>query len=149
MNKYCVLAVISVVFLTQALKADTLHALSDIEQTAFMYAMSDAQASYNNPQIIVEPLDDRLRLQQCEKPLQAFANTVSNTLGNRTVGVRCNAAVEWTVYVPVKVKVMQPVVVAARPLPANQTLHKTDIKLEMMDIVEAAIEASWDAIIKH
>lgn len=136
MNKYYVFVVISVILLTQTLRADTLHPLSDIEQTAFIFAMSDAQASYNNPQIIVDPLDDRLRLQRCEQPLQAFANTVSNTLGNRTVGVRCNASVEWTVYVPVKVKVMQPVVVAARPLPANQTLNKTDIKLELMDIGE-------------
>jgi len=136
MNKYFVLAIISVVFLTQSVRADSLHALSDIEQTAFIYAVSDAQASYDNPQIIVDALDDRLRLQQCDKPLQAFANTVSSTLGNRTVGVRCNSPTEWTVYVPVKVKVMQQVVVAARPLAANKTLTKSDIKLESMDIGE-------------
>lgn len=136
MSNYFLITVMSVVFLTQPVMAEPLHALSDIEQTAFIYAASDAQASYDNPQIIVEALDNRLRLQHCDKPLHAFSNTVSNTLGNRTVGVRCNSPTEWTVYVPVKVKVLQSVVVAARPLAANKTLTKTDIKLELMDIGE-------------
>lgn len=136
MNKYFITLVLSVVFLTHSVKAETVHALADIEQTAFLYAAAEAQASYDNPQIIVDALDKRLRLQQCEQPLQAFSNTVSNTLGNRTVGVRCSSPTEWTVYVPVKVKVLQPVVVAARPLVANETLSQADITLELMDIGE-------------
>ncbi|MCX4187475.1 flagellar basal body P-ring formation chaperone FlgA [Methylophaga sp. OBS4] len=122
------------VFLTHAVQAETLQPLAQIEQAAYIHAVNDAQASYDNPQIIVEPLDNRLRLQACETPLQAFSSSVSNTLGNRTIGVRCNAPVEWTVYVPVKVKVMRDVVVAARPLAANQRLGATDIKLEPMNI---------------
>lgn len=136
MNKYFISVLVSVVFLTQPVKAESVHALADIEQTAFLYAAAEAQASYDNPQIIVDALDNRLRLQECGQPLQAFSNTVSNTLGNRTVGVRCSSPTEWTVYVPVKVKVLQPVVVAARPLVANETLSQADIKLELMDIGE-------------
>jgi len=136
MNKYFITLMVSVIFLTNPVKAQTIHALADIEQTAFLYAAAEAQANYDNPQIIVEALDKRLRLQQCEQALQAFSNTVSNTLGNRTVGVRCSSPTEWTVYVPVKVKVLQPVVVAARALVANETLSQADITLEMMDIGE-------------
>ncbi|WP_438970323.1 flagellar basal body P-ring formation chaperone FlgA [Methylophaga sp.] len=136
MTKNIFFIALNVIFLTQPLNAESLHALSDIEQTAYMFAVSDAQASYDNPQVIVDALDDRLRLQECDKSLQAFSNTVSNTIGNRTVGVKCTSPTEWTVYVPVKVKVMQPVVVASRPLARNQNLTNADIKLELMDIGE-------------
>lgn len=125
-----------VVFLTPFVQAEPLHALSSIEQAAYVYALNDAQASYSNPQVVVEPLDKRLRLQQCDKPLNTFSNSASNSVGSRTIGVKCQGPTEWTVYVPVRVKVMKQVIVAARPLPANQTLTSKDIRLETMDIAD-------------
>lgn len=125
---------VCVVFLTHGVRAESLHALSEIEQAAYVYALNDAQASYDNPQVVVEALDKRLRLQQCDKPLNAFANSTANSIGNRTIGIRCQSPTEWTVYVPVRVKVMKQVVVAARPLAANRTLTAADIRLQAMDI---------------
>jgi flagella basal body P-ring formation protein FlgA len=136
MTKYLLSLILSVAFLTQPLRAESLQSLSEIEQSAFVFAASEAQTNYVNPQIIVESLDKRLRLQHCDAPLQAFSNSSANTLGNRTVGVRCNAPTEWTVYVPIRVKVMREVVVAARTLAANKTLTKADLKLQLMDIAD-------------
>ncbi len=129
---YCML--LGVVFLTPAVQAQPLHDLSDIEHTAYMYALNEALASYNSPQVVVDSLDNRLRLQQCGTALNAFSNTTSNTLGSRTIGVKCQSPTEWTVYVPVKIKVLKHVVVAARPLAANQTLTAQDLRLELMDV---------------
>lgn len=125
-----------VVFLTPVVQAQPLQSLASIEQAAYIHALHDAQASYSQPQVVVDSLDKRLRLQQCDSPLHSFSNSVSNTVGSRTIGVKCQSTVEWTVYVPVKVKVMKPVVVAARPIPANQTLTARDVKLEVMDIAD-------------
>ncbi len=125
-----------VVFLTHTAQADNLQSIVDIEQAAYVHALNDAQLSYNSPQVLVESLDNRLRLQQCEKPLQTFSNSAANTVGSRTIGVKCSAATEWTVYVPVKVKVMKPVVVAAKPLSAHTTLTEADVRMQLMDIAD-------------
>ena len=127
-------ALLSVVFLTPTVHAQPLQDLSAIEHTAYMYALNEALASYDSPQVVVDSLDKRLRLQQCGASLNAFSNTTSNTLGSRTIGVKCQSPTEWTVYVPVKIKVLKHVVVAARPLAANQTLTAQDLRLELMDI---------------
>lgn len=125
-----------VVFLTPMVQAQTLQSLASIEQTAYVHALHDAQTSYSQPQVLVDSLDKRLRLQQCDKPLHSFSNSSSNTVGSRTIGVKCQGSVEWTVYVPVKVKVIKPVVVSARPLSANQTLTARDVRLEALDIAD-------------
>ena len=90
----------TVVFLTP-LQAEPLQPLPGIEQAAYEHALNDAQASYSQPQVVVEPLDKRLRLNQCEQPLHTFSNSSANNVGNRTIGVKCQHPSEWTVYVPV------------------------------------------------
>lgn len=125
-----------VAFLTPLAQAASLHSLSSIEQAAYVHALHDAQASYSNPQVVVEPLDDRLRLKQCDQPLNTFSNSSANSVGNRTIGIKCQSPTEWTVYVPVKVKVMKQVVVAARPLAANRNLTNKDLRLQAMDIAD-------------
>lgn len=131
-----VFGLVCAIFLTPIVQADTLQALDEIEQAVYLHAMNDALANYDTPQVIVEPMDKRLRLQNCSAPFETFANSASNALGARTIGVRCNAPEVWTVYVPVLVKVMKPVVVSARPLAANQTLRAQDVKLQMRNIAD-------------
>ncbi len=128
------LSLVCGIFASFTLSADTLHALDRIEQVAYEYALKQAQASYDNPQIAMDSLDDRLRLQACEGPLDVFSSNGVVGLGNQTIGVKCNSPVAWTVYVPVKVKVMKSVVVASRPLSSNQLITQGDIKLLQWDI---------------
>ena len=113
-----------------------LQSLSSIEHAAYIYALNEAQVNYSQPRVVVDALDERLRLQPCDVALQSFSNTAPNTIGNRTIGVKCQGNVEWTVYVPVKVKVMKQVVVATRSLPPNQTLTNADVRLQERDIAE-------------
>jgi flagellar basal body P-ring formation protein FlgA len=115
-------------------KAQPLQSLEEIEHAAYMFGVSEAQARYDNPQIVMEPLDKRLRLEECVGELDAFSNNHNNGLGNRTIGVKCHAPVAWTVYVPIKVKVFRPVVVAARPLAAKQIITKADLRIQQQDI---------------
>tara|TARA_R110002049_G_scaffold43198_1_gene127756 strand:- start:137 stop:841 length:705 start_codon:yes stop_codon:yes gene_type:complete len=122
------------IFASFSLSADTLHALDRIEQVAYEYALKQAQASFDNPQIAMDSLDNRLRLQACDIALDVFSTNGIVGLGNQTIGVKCNSPVAWTVYVPVKVKVLKSVVVASRPLSSNQLITQGDIKLQKWDI---------------
>ena len=117
-----------------SVRAEPLQPLEEIEQVAYMYGMSEAQAQYDNPQIVMEPLDKRLRLEECAGKLDAFSNSKNNGLGNQTIGIKCHGPVAWTVYVPIKVKVFKPVVVAARPLAAKQIITKADLRIQRQDL---------------
>ncbi len=134
MIRRLLLSCLSAVLLTHSVYADSLQSLAGIEQTAYVFAMNDAQAYYDNPQITVDAMDKRLRLQACDGKLSAFSSSSADTTGNRTIGIRCSTPTEWTVYVSVKVKVLRPVVVAARALSANQVLKASDVKTVMQDI---------------
>jgi len=114
--------------------ADGLHALDNIEQVAYEYALAMAQERFDSPQIAMGTLDSRLRLQACDTDLNAFSKLVGTGMGNQTIGIKCISPVAWTVYVPVKVKVLQAVVVAVRSLAANQIIRASDVKLQQRDI---------------
>jgi flagella basal body P-ring formation protein FlgA len=76
-------------------------------------------------------LDSRLRLQACATPLHTFApNPLSNT-GKMTVGVRCEGASEWTLFVPVSVEVEVPVLVLRRALPRRAPVEAMDVETQM------------------
>jgi len=115
--------------------AEELQSRESIEHAAYMYAFEQVQANYDDAQIVMEPLDNRLRLKACNKPLEAFTtNNRKIGLGKQTIGVKCSAPVAWSLYVPVKVKVFRPVVIASRPLAAHHIITKSDIKVVSLDI---------------
>jgi flagellar basal body P-ring formation protein FlgA len=115
--------------------ADDLQSRESIEHTAYMYAFEQVQTSYDNAQIEMAPLDNRLRLHACNTPLEAFTtNNRKVGLGKQTIGVKCSSPVTWSLYVPVKVKVFRPVVIASQPLAANQIITKSDIRVVSLDI---------------
>ena len=85
--------------------------------------------------VVVEPsaLDSRLRLTRCGEPLEAFLPSGTIGPGSVTVGVRCSGRKPWSLYVPVKVKVMRPVVVLARAMARGEVMRRQDFILEEQD----------------
>jgi flagella basal body P-ring formation protein FlgA len=81
----------------------------------------------------VGTIDPRLQLPACDMP-EVFLPAGSRLWGNTTVGVRCQSAAPWTIYVPVSVKIMAQVVVATRPLAAGQTVAQTDVTTQHADL---------------
>jgi len=121
-------------FLALQVSASTMHNIDNIEQVAYEYAFTKALENFDNPQIVMGDLDSRLRLQACESSLEAFSQSTNTGSGNQTVGVKCTAPVQWTVYVPVQIKVFQDVVVASKPLSANKVITSGDVQLKSRDI---------------
>jgi flagella basal body P-ring formation protein FlgA len=112
-----------------------LRAATTIDLTAISAAAENAvraRAGANSDQLILEaqPLDPRLRVSGCDRPLTGFL-TDSNALRyQNTVGVRCDGSVRWTVFTGVHVESQTAVLVARRALARDAETAPADFKLE-------------------
>jgi len=116
------------------LQAANKQSLPEIEQAAYIYALSDAQMNFDNAQVALVPLDTRLNLVACDSDLKAFNKKSHSKMGKQTIGVKCFAPVAWTVYVQADIKVYKQAIVAAKPLSAGQIIKAADITLANVDI---------------
>ena len=80
---------------------------------------------------VVEPI----QFPACAK-LQAFLPLGAKLWGNGTVGVRCAAGAEWSLFVPVTVRVQGPVVIATRPLANGTLLAAGDITSQTAELTQ-------------
>lgn len=78
-------------------------------------------------------LDPRLNLPPCPAP-EAFVPTGTRLWGKANVGIRCGGTQPWTVYIPVSVKILTDVVVAAHPLAQGRIIAPGDIMLQEADL---------------
>lgn len=79
-------------------------------------------------------IDSRLRLAACQQPLETFAPYRRRNASRITIGVRCNDATRWTLYVPVNVSRMEEIVIARRPMSRGAIISADDIRLEKRDV---------------
>jgi flagella basal body P-ring formation protein FlgA len=115
--------------------SETIQDHRAIQATAESFIADVILSSHGaEPVVKAGSLDSRLRLKQCDSPLEAFQPAGSRALGNTTVGVRCTGNITWTLYVPVSTSLFGDVVVAARPLPRASLLAKQDLKLARRDL---------------
>jgi flagella basal body P-ring formation protein FlgA len=84
------------------------------------------------------PLDSRLKLADCARPLDASL-PANRPLGARvSVAVHCPVPGGWTVRVPVKVQLFAPVLVTSRPLTRGDGLGPADVHTEERDVATLA-----------
>jgi flagellar basal body P-ring formation protein FlgA len=76
------------------------------------------------------PVDARLRVAACDRPLKGFITGDGKLLHQTTVGVRCEGAIRWTIYTSVSVESQTAVLVARRPLSRDTELGAADFQLE-------------------
>jgi flagella basal body P-ring formation protein FlgA len=79
-------------------------------------------------------IDNRLNMPECTLPLVVDTAPGQPLRGNTTLGVRCQDAQPWTVYVPVEIRLLREVLVSSRPLGRNTTISAADLILEKRDI---------------
>lgn len=78
-------------------------------------------------EVDVSKLDPRLRLAACDEPLTPFTPNGQRRLGNVTVGIRCDGARPWTLYVPVRIVSSVKIMTASRALPRGNVLSEQDL----------------------
>jgi flagella basal body P-ring formation protein FlgA len=122
--------------------ADAIQSHESIQTTAEAFIAEAVLSSHGSPPTVrAGSLDSRLRLKECDEPLEAFQPGGGRSLGNTTVGVRCPGTQPWTLYVPVKVSIYDAVVVAARSLSKGMLVQEQDVKLLEKDL--AGIRAGY------
>jgi flagellar basal body P-ring formation protein FlgA len=84
------------------------------------------------------PLDPRLKLTECEEPLEAFMQDGARLTSRPVVGVRCNGARPWKIYVPIQIAMTDTVMTAGRPLPRGHVLTPDDVVAERRDVSRLA-----------
>ena len=107
----------------------------EILTAAREFLLNELSGSYGEEsEVIVEPLDPRLRLTRCEEPLEAFLPAGGQLVGNTSIGVRCQTPKAWSLYVSAKVSVYSEVLVAARTLSRGTHLGAADVEFERRDL---------------
>jgi flagella basal body P-ring formation protein FlgA len=82
--------------------------------------------------IVVGEPDSRLRLAPCERA-EPYLRSGARLWGRSFVGLRCVAGAQWTVSIPVQVRVYGPALVAARTLAAGQPIGEADVRSEQIE----------------
>lgn len=104
--------------------------LADIAAAAEDFARAQlADGEYAGVEVKASNLDPRLRLKNCELPLEGFATNATPRGGRTTVGVRCTGVSPWTLYVPVAVAAAINVVQIKGPLDAGTLLTEAHLEI--------------------
>lgn len=83
--------------------------------------------------VMAAEVDERLQVPQCDTPFTAQASENSLTQSNVTVKVSCPAN-NWFLYVMVKVRQVQPVVVTKVPISPGTLLDDTQLEVVEMEL---------------
>jgi flagella basal body P-ring formation protein FlgA len=75
-------------------------------------------------------LDPRLRLAQCGAPLDAVVQNNAMPGARSTIGVRCTAQAQWTIYVAVAVETEASILVLRRALARRSPVEPDDVELQ-------------------
>lgn len=111
------------------------HDLEDIAKVARQFIDDSLnETPFSRREIQVRPLDPRLRLADCDQPLEAFMPNSQRSRSTMTIGVRCSGDSPWKVYVSAQVKLFQPVAALTRPVPGKTPLQADDIEFVETDI---------------
>ncbi len=108
--------------------------VESIRETVRQFLEVETARQGKKGEIKVSRLDPRLRLAQCDRKLEAFFPNYGRKIGNLSIGVRCKGIKTWTIYVPVRIGVLDKVVVASRALPQGHVIVASDIQLETRDL---------------
>jgi len=131
MNKRIAAAILTVLS-TPALatQAAAGTALPLISQAAEHAIRAQAGAPASTLSLTPAPLDPRLRLAPCSRPLDAFITDGGQVRYQTTVGVRCTGRVRWTIYTSITVESLAPVLTARYALPLDAALTAADFQLQ-------------------
>ena len=92
------------------------------------------QAKRNDVNVEISSLDSRLRLKNCNRPLDFVVNSPSQLSTNATVKTSCKGSNRWTIYVPIRINVFDNVVVATRDLNRGEVIGDQDLSFQRVNI---------------
>ncbi len=89
---------------------------------------------YSRVRITMGQLDSRLRLRQCNQPLETKLAPGRRFAGKTTLHVKCAGKTPWTVFINANIQLYQNVMVSAIPLSRGHILRPDDLKPMEMEL---------------
>jgi flagella basal body P-ring formation protein FlgA len=129
-------AIVAIALLSSSAQSqESWQSHASIRQVAHDFMASKNHEIYQSEgEVEVGALDRRLRLAACPQALRAYLPPGGRTVGNTTVGIRCDGPRPWSLYVPVKIRVYREVLTTTRPLSRGERLTAGDLRLARRDI---------------
>ncbi len=113
------------------------HPVADIKAVAEAHVISEVgQGDDGRIVATAGHLDKRLQLPRCTSNVEPYIQNPGRNVGRMVVGVRCNGEKPWNVYLPVRVALMENVLVTARPLQRGHVLEAGDVVVDQRDVSE-------------
>ena len=113
------------------------HPVADIKAAAESHVLSQVgQSDISHIVATAGHLDKRLQLPRCTTAIEPYIQNPGRNVGRMVVGVRCNGQKPWNVYLPVKVAMMEDVLVTVRPLQRGHVLEAGDVVVDQRDVSE-------------
>ncbi|VAX12604.1 hypothetical protein MNBD_GAMMA24-245 [hydrothermal vent metagenome] len=79
-------------------------------------------------------LDQRLKLDKCDQPLEVFDSGNTRLIGHSTIGIRCRGSKMWQIYVPINIIRYTNVLVMRENLSRGSILSASDVTTRRLDI---------------
>ena len=121
------------------------QSLANIRQTAEQFVLQELDTTgLRDVSVSTASLDSRLKLQDCELPLEAFSTSNTRNMTRATVGIRCNGEKPWTLYVPVSITAMVDALFTARPLLRGEVVSAADVEIRQIPLNQLAANSLSD-----
>lgn len=130
----CGLAALLIISASASALAAATQSLTAIQLAVERHIEAEFSSLGSISDIEVSPLDPRLRLSACKKPLTPFTPAGQHRLGNTTIGIRCDDDKPWSLYVPVRIASSVNILTASRPLARGSILTAADISTSQRDV---------------
>lgn len=85
-------------------------------------------------EITVLPLDNRLQLHECLKPLEAFKANETMKAGRTSIGIRCSGDKKWSVFVSAIIKIYENVIVLTQPVQRGEMITEQHLTFERKEV---------------
>jgi flagella basal body P-ring formation protein FlgA len=120
---------------THVFAAYTQHTqnLDELTRIAGQYLAENTKNLSGRTEIVVSPLDNRLRLPACERPVP-YQSQGAKIWGKTTVAIRCENPEPWRIMVRAHVKIYSSYLTAARVLPLGHVINESDLTAVTSDI---------------
>ncbi len=79
-------------------------------------------------------LDQRLKLDKCDRPLEVFDSGNTRLVGHSSLGVRCRGTKMWKIHVPINIIRYTRVLIMRENLPRGSVLQASDVETRRLDI---------------
>jgi flagella basal body P-ring formation protein FlgA len=128
--------------------ASTIAAASsaDLARGARVFLEQQVLPGGGEVEVVIGEVDSRLTLGACAR-YEPFVPAGAKLWGRSSLGVRCVDGANWTVFVPIEVRVWAPVQVAARPIARGRPVTDDDVRIDRVDLtrVSGAIYGADDS----